>query len=377
MPNFKPKADKIVLADTNSMITIDNKHQELIDEFRRNKETIERLKSERVDIKNKIRRKDYVSIDEAFTLKELLDEKKNEIQRLLEKEKEYKLTNSENVFSYFEKRQDIENDNTETKKVVLKNFFSKNSSKRLEPDSTETTSDTKKYLQTLSDDFINIDDMTIDHTRCPKCEDGEMVNVDYEGLSVCNKCAYQVPFLVEHEKPSFKEPPKEVSFYAYKRINHWREIIAQVQAKESTTIDDKIIDRVKKQIKKERITLDKLTNEKTKEILKRLQLNNYYEHIPFIKDKLGIPPPVMSVELETILCNLFMEIQKPYSKFCPNERQNFLNYYFVLYKLCELLGEDDYLDNFYMLKDPIKRMEQDEIWKKICDELNWEFIPTP
>ena len=85
----------------------------------------------------------------------------------------------------------------------------------------------------------------------------------------------------------------------------------------------------------------------------------------------------MSVELETTLCNLFMEIQKPYAKFCPNDRQNFLNYYYVLYKMCELLGEDQYLDGFYMLKDPIKRMEQDEVWKKICKELNWEFIPTP
>jgi hypothetical protein len=29
-----------------------------------------------------------------------------------------------------------------------------------------------------------------------------------------------------------------------------------------------------------------------------------------------------------------------------------------------------------MLKDREKRIEQDEIWKKICKELRWEFIPT-
>ena len=71
-----------------------------------------------------------------------------------------------------------------------------------------------------------------------------------------------------------------------------------------------------------------------------------------------------------------MEIQKPYSKYCPNQRVNFLNYYYVLYKLCELLKEDEYLPHFYMLKDQVKRMEQDEIWKNICKELEWEFIPT-
>ena len=84
----------------------------------------------------------------------------------------------------------------------------------------------------------------------------------------------------------------------------------------------------------------------------------------------------MSPELEDTLCNLFMEIQKPYSNHCPDDRVNFLNYYYVLYKMCELLGENVFLPYFPMLKDPVKRIEQDEIWKKICKELNWEFIPT-
>jgi hypothetical protein len=30
-----------------------------------------------------------------------------------------------------------------------------------------------------------------------------------------------------------------------------------------------------------------------------------------------------------------------------------------------------------MLKDREKRIEQDQIWKKICIELDWEFIATP
>jgi hypothetical protein len=29
-----------------------------------------------------------------------------------------------------------------------------------------------------------------------------------------------------------------------------------------------------------------------------------------------------------------------------------------------------------MLKDREKRIEQDIIWRKICEELDWEFIPT-
>ena len=55
---------------------------------------------------------------------------------------------------------------------------------------------------------------------------------------------------------------------------------------------------------------------------------------------------------------------------------NFLNYYYTIYKLCELLGERQFLPYFPMLKDREKMMEQDSIWKQICQELNWEFVST-
>ena len=181
---------------------------------------------------------------------------------------------------------------------------------------------------------------------------------------------------MENEKPSYKEPPKEVCFYAYKRINHFREILAQFQAKETTLIPDEVIEKIKGQITKERITIKQITNRKMKDILKKLGFNKYYEHIPFIKDKLGIKPPIMTPELEDKLCNLCMEIQRPYAKFCPDDRVNFLNYYYTVYKLCELLDETEFLPFFPMLKDREKRIEQDDIWKNICGELNWEFIPT-
>ena len=88
-------------------------------------------------------------------------------------------------------------------------------------------------------------------------------------------------------------------------------------------------------------------------------IDNKERLIPFIKDKLGIKPPVMKPELEDKLCSLFMDIQKPYARHCPDNRVNFLNYYYVLYKICELLGEVQFLPFFPLLKDPVKRIEQD------------------
>jgi hypothetical protein len=234
----------------------------------------------------------------------------------------------------------------------------------------------QKYLTNIDDIFLDMNSFVFQTDICQICYKGELIPLEDEGILICNNCSRSLQYLIENEKPSYKEPPKEVCFYAYKRINHFKEILAQFQGKETTQIPSDVIENIKIQIKKERIELSQITNIKTKEILKKLGYNKYYEHIPFIKDKMGIKPPIMSPELEETLCNLFVELQSPYSKYCPDDRVNFLNYYYTAYKLCELLGEDEYLPHFPMLKDPEKRMEQDEIWKKICLDLDWEYIPT-
>lgn len=49
---------------------------------------------------------------------------------------------------------------------------------------------------------------------------------------------------------------------------------------------------------------------------------------------------------------------------------------YTLYKFCELLGEDEYLQYFPLLKSNEKLFAQDQIWRKICKDLRWEFIPS-
>jgi hypothetical protein len=234
----------------------------------------------------------------------------------------------------------------------------------------------QKYLSNIDETYIDMNSFVCQTDICQICNKGELIPLEDEGVLICNICFRSIPYLIENEKPSYKEPPKEVCFYAYKRINHFKEILAQFQGKETTQIPCEVVESIKLQIKKERIDLSQISNNKTKEILKKLGYNKYYEHIPFIKDKLGIKPPIMPPELEDTLCNLFIELQSPYSKFCPDDRVNFLNYYYTAYKLCELLGETQYLEHFPMLKDREKRIEQDTIWRKICEELDWEFIST-
>jgi len=89
-----------------------------------------------------------------------------------------------------------------------------------------------------------------------------------------------------------------------------------------------------------------------------------------------VPAPKLPPELENRLKAMFVEIQKPFDRHCPPDRKNFLSYSYTLYKFCELLGEDEYLQYFQLLKCSKKLYNQDQIWKKICKELRWEFIPS-
>jgi hypothetical protein len=123
--------------------------------------------------------------------------------------------------------------------------------------------------------------------------------------------------------------------------------------------------------------LNEITHAKVRGLLKKLKLNKYYEHVPYISNILsGIKPPKMPVELEEQLRMMFKDIQKPFDNNCPVGRKNFLSYSYVLYKFCELLSEDSYLKYFPLLKSKEKLHQQDIIWKRICIELHWEYIPT-
>jgi len=380
MPSFKPKNIKKIKFNKQNTITLDNKHKEFINEFSKDENIrIPELVNKKTNIIKNLNSIEDNNVELKLELIDELNEIKSKIKELKKKKKEYFLDNSKYIFEYFENKKNISNEetaNTINKNKLLNNFFKINDSQQTKKKPEIGNNIVQKYLSNIDDIFLDINSYVYPTDICKFCHKGELVPLEDEGILMCNMCNRYIPYLIENEKPSYKEPPKEVCFYAYKRINHFKEILSQFQGKETTQIPHDVIENIKLQIKKERIEISEITNSKTKEILKKLGYNKYYEHIPFIKDKLGIKPPIMSSELEETLCNLFIELQAPYSKFCPDDRVNFLNYYYTAYKLCELLGETHYLEHFPMLKDKEKRVEQDNIWKKICAELNWEFIPT-
>jgi DNA-directed RNA polymerase subunit RPC12/RpoP/Ca2+-binding EF-hand superfamily protein len=209
---------------------------------------------------------------------------------------------------------------------------------------------------------------------CDACGEDMKISINDATVS-CPECGFHKLILMDSDKPSYKDPPREISYYAYKRINHFNEWLAQFQAKESTEIPEEVFENIQAQIQKERLPTGSLSRNKIREILKKLKYNSYYEHVPHIMSRLnGNTAPIMDRDMEEKLRYLFKEIQPSFQKHCPTDRSNFLSYSYVLYKLCQLLELDDFLHCFPLLKNRDKLYAQDKIWEKICKDLQWEFI---
>jgi hypothetical protein len=216
---------------------------------------------------------------------------------------------------------------------------------------------------------------------CVKCQSESFMYEIKNSMDICTQCGTTVTFLNDENENVYSVNNEPVILFNYKRNNHFQECLNQLQAKENTTIPQRIFDDLTAEFKKYNITDPKMLSVPlVKSYLKKLRYNKYYEHIPTIINQFcGIRAPKMTPELEQQLKIMFDEIQSPFEKYsaliCPN-RKNFLNYNYVFYKMCELLNKDEFLPHFPLLKSREKLYEHDKIWKGICETLRWEYIPS-
>lgn len=220
----------------------------------------------------------------------------------------------------------------------------------------------------------------LDTNYCEKCN-VTMLNLANESTLICPLCGNsQLYFESGTQCMSYdQEINSDVNIsFAYKRINHFNELLAQFQAKETTNIPQEVIENLREEFKKSRVrNKSEITQTKVKQFLKKLGFNKFYEHVPHITNILnGIKPPNMNTELEETLRSMFRDIQEPFERNKPKDRSNFLSYNYCLYKFCELLGKDEFLKCFNLLKSREKLYNQDVIWRKICLDMNWQYIPT-
>jgi hypothetical protein len=207
-----------------------------------------------------------------------------------------------------------------------------------------------------------------------------------DGEIACLKCGETSKCIVESEKKSYKDTPLNVAYFAYRRINHFNQILSQSQGKETVNITEEEFEKIKEEMVKKKMSKRKITFISIKLILRKLGYRKYYNNIPHIIRQFGGKVLNLSTDMEQKIRGRFMELQNPFKK-CKNtvssSRSSFLHYYYTLYQLLRLENykTQEILPYIPMLKCKQKIRDMDVIWKEMMielggDENGWYFYKT-
>lgn len=237
---FKDKSKK---KKNDHPVNIDNKHQEIIKNFESQTKELEILQHELK--KKNIRYNELSNVSNSFITDEQLDEKFNIKFQIEDIEKKINLIRYQNnstqyfintghiLFNYYNKINTTEQVSVEMEKKnplskSILEFFKKdttNSNIEVKEDSTKKNTISKtqmmdEYMSYVDSRFITDKNKEDDVEVCSTCNTQKLF-VHAEGLMICEKCGVQDYVLIDCDKPSYKEPPKEIAYFAYKRINHF------------------------------------------------------------------------------------------------------------------------------------------------------------
>lgn len=386
-----------VIDNTKETSTLDDIHISNIQKFNELNmitnnlhDELTKLKKEQVDIKNEINKIEDKMSDEVRELWKKHTENKDNIIRI---EEEISKNNEKNDVQYYEKigkvlfdyydtvDTKVSNTTNSSKFTILNALNGKKPIEQTNKDAQSVGKKTKlvnEYLASTNNKYVNHKDGEFIDDICKNCMKGKMINLQFEAISICCECGKQDILLAEQNRPIMVHDKKDNSHYSYKRINHFREWCNQVQGKESTDIPDEVFEKILNELKKEKITDTKsITPKQMRGILKKIRTHKYYEHAPYIINRInGIPPPQFSPELEQTLANMFMQTQPLFIKYAPANRLNFISYSYILHKFFLCLEMKEYAKLFPLLKSRTKTAAMEEIFKKICAELGWKFYPS-
>jgi predicted RNA-binding Zn-ribbon protein involved in translation (DUF1610 family) len=370
MSNFRIKKTPKIMTNMKDSNTLENKHRQKIKQMENKKKSIEKLEHSL----NKIN-EDLMKIDKQRETNIIFDiDKRAELlnqKKKIEEEIDFLNTNMDEI-NYYDLTGDILMEYytiRETKQPTqIKNILEYLNGSKKQP-TVNKTALFDKFCQITEGIRVNKDDGTNRIKYCDNCSVEKTLVIE-ESSYICPECG-DMEFVIIDEDRQIKE------YSPYKRINHFKEWLNQLQAKEVTDIPPDIFENIVNEINKyKNLDLTIITRDKMQEILKKLGYNKLYEHIPFILNKLiGVEPPKIGQETEEKFIEMFTMIQEPWEIYKPKGRKNFISYPYILYKFSELLERDDLLIYFPMLQ-PQKIIEHDAIWKQFCKYLKWEFYPT-
>lgn len=202
--------------------TLDTQHVNKLQEFQDKDNIISKLQKEIENITlriNKTRSKDLT--DEEFEEYMSLQDKLNETKKTLENyqkqtdEVEYYVDTASILFQYYDILENGKDVTTIPKapssgNSILKYFVTPDVVK-IQPSTSNLDRATllEKYMNITDSNYIK----TVENEakdKCPHCQNNDRNIMLNDGLIYCNTCFTVEYMIVDHERPSYRDPPKEI-----------------------------------------------------------------------------------------------------------------------------------------------------------------------
>ena len=226
--------------------------------------------------------------------------------------------------------------------------------------------------------MVDLGDTSDDHPTC-SCKANNVIDTA-TATQICTSCGMSTYFQDRSINDLWSDERVQVlSKIAYKRINHFREWCNSIQARQlPNDALSIVILQVRQEIRKERITdMTSITPARIRGYLHTLRLGKFYEFTSAIYAEItGKPIPRFSACTEHTLMQMFIAIQPVFDQMEAKKRKNFLSYSYTLNKLAQIINETGILEFFPLLKSREKLYAQDQLWKNICEQMEWPFHPS-
>lgn len=168
----------------------------------------------------------------------------------------------------------------------------------------------------------------------------------------------------------------------YKRLNHFKETLKQLQGLTAYNVPFEIISRVRAFAMNKSIAFKNLVPGFIRDILQQIKLSMYYEHCVSICAAINkdFKPIRASASTRMKMLLMFLELENVFPQALKNlqsTRKNFISYHFTLCRISQLIGLHGMCRSTRLLKSGKLFQEQDKIWKEMCRLLHWPYVePT-
>jgi len=238
--NKKPKKNKRRCNYEKTTHTLDVCHEKQLDKFNKEYNTINKLKK---DLKSK--EKKIANIEKNKSNNNTSDEISNNLNTLFELNKnkksiqdkiilleskkdelEYLTETSDILFNYYDTIKSNNENSSNVKQIIdffnMDNIEDSQQSKRKNSldDNQNRSQLLENYLSTTDKNYINNNLKQVED-KCRHCNSENINELLNDGILFCNDCNTIEFILTDNERPSYRDPPKEISYFSYNRINHF------------------------------------------------------------------------------------------------------------------------------------------------------------